>query len=111
MKVKPSEFLTKVRSLIDTEKKWTKATWARDATERSCNERSGEAVSFCISGAMSHLNDCAPWHVTAREELVLLMKSRGFSSVIHYNDHANTKHKHVLALIDKAIRNLRCKGK
>jgi hypothetical protein len=54
------ETLQKALAILDDESHWTKRASARDAAGRSVDVLSGEAVSFCLIGAVSKALDTYP---------------------------------------------------
>lgn len=96
------------------EQGWCQSAFARTAAGESCGERSQDACSWCISGAMSlELNIAAPTeynlYLTLRgalNEAIAGETGRHDVSVTRYNDWPGRTKEEVLSLVDRAIAKL-----
>lgn len=52
-KIKASRILARMKSLLDTEKRWTKRHFALNAEGKDCPSGSPQAVCHCLSGALA----------------------------------------------------------
>jgi hypothetical protein len=100
-----TENLVKVRELLSDKSRWTQRTFARDSNGWSTDVDSGNAVSWCLVGAMEK--------VAGRGNFISIEKMRsrvrasvpdlanyGYSLSM-FND--TQPHANVLALLDRAI--------
>lgn len=91
------QILIDARALIEKPEKWTKETFARDADNTPCLERSISAVCWCALGAISRSAPGIPSAIDAKDALRRVIDSK----ISKFNDEHT--HAEVLAAFDKAI--------
>lgn len=109
----------KLKTLLSDPDRWCKLEFARDANGQATLEYHKNACSWCIAAAIqvvaSRSSFCF-FYTGFRQQLVDKMKSvmrwnmpeshHKLSGLEGFNDHPDTKHSDILALIDKSIESL-----
>lgn len=105
MSVSTTEILEKVRALIDKPEKWTKDTLARNIEGTPTFTSSGDAVSFCIIGAICKAKNLEPdfFYVQSLLDEFVPPEYTGFAKLIKFNNDEKTTHQDLMELFDKAI--------
>lgn len=75
---------------------WTKGASARDAQGNPVHETSGQAVSWCLGGAIN----CHPSRKDIFRSIVGVI---GEGLIAPWNDHPNRMHDEVMQVLDRAI--------
>lgn len=95
-----------VREFLSDPKRWTKAAYARDANGRPVRSGDKTAMCFCLNGA---INQCfvgdPQGNQAAWDKVFAVVMAKGdpaITSVCGFNDHPDTKHKDILAVLDEA---------
>lgn len=95
-----------VREFLSDPKRWTKAAYARDANGQPVRSGDKTAVCFCLSGAIAH---CFPNDPHGEQlawdkvhDVIMAKGDLGIHGVTGFNDHPDTKHKDILAVLDEA---------
>jgi len=92
--MKPSEFLTKER--------WTKGTFARDATDMPVPYMSDTAYKFCVAGTLYRLGLEFKEVRLLGELALLLFPERKIQVLVEFNDHPDTKWEDIQTLLKAA---------
>lgn len=94
------QIILKARELLSDPKRWCKDEYI------SCGER----ISYCtigaiktVSGQINVFASCNPTAEAARDRVECFLPDQ-FNSVHEYNDHPDTTHADVLALLDRAAK-------
>lgn len=112
------EAVQQVRALLKPRKNWTKGAAAR--TQRDywflnrgviTRARSDKAVCWCLTGAIERVRVDSGGAFNKRDVdsaicAQLSFPVLAFNSLQEFNDHRKTKHRHVLALLDRTIKAL-----
>ena len=103
-----SETLQNARDLIATPDQWTKRAFARNMFEHQIKPQHPAACKFCLVGAVINASMGVSEQVTHRVikllgDVARRQGYRGDSGVVLWNDRPDIEHRHVMALIDKAI--------
>lgn len=91
------EVLRAARALIDTPEKWTQGCYAKDAKGNGLPPEDEDAVCFCASGALRHVDVDVDVCWPAFDALGLAVGG----NIIEFND--SHSHADVLAAFDRAI--------
>ena len=94
--------LRAAKALIDTPEKWTQGCAARDSYGRSVSPLAHDAVCFCSWGALLRSGALSK----DMPDLMRLLddETKSNTSVITYNDTADTTHGDIMAVYDRAIK-------
>lgn len=95
----PTEFLTAARALLTPPERWTKKAYARHKNGKPIGPTEGNAVSFCMTGALLRIVDNGTPYVIASG---LLTQATG-RELVFANDDPATTHADVLRWFDEAI--------
>jgi hypothetical protein len=87
--------LLALRELLSEERRWTKHLMVRSTAEN------GRA--YCLLGGVNHVTWGGRHYYDCLEALWAELPAWAHEALDLYNDNATTKHKDVLALIDRAI--------
>ncbi len=89
--------LRALRDLLSDPKRWTKGCAAKDQLGQPCNSRDDKAVAWDLWGGGRRIAHGPSW--------LDLDKALGKENRTYYrfNDHLDTKHKHVMEYIERAI--------
>ena len=88
-----SEVYNKAADIV--EKGWTQGDYARDESGRGCGIESSDAVSWCISGALSLAQ--GPYNFDDYSKLAALLGL--YQSLPKYNDHPSRTQEEVVELL------------
>ena len=100
------EVLKKAKKKIAKKKNWCQEVMARDKDGNPTKYHVGESVKFCAMGAIHRVcyEHKMEWLDTSLDAIDLLAEQTGTNDMIEYND--THTHKEVLAVFDKAIKEL-----
>lgn len=98
--------LAAAKAVIAKPEQWTQKTYARDADDGAVAALDEGAICFCTLGAVKVAT--GEHILTPNYPIVKLLnevvKAKGYSSIISFNDLYNRKHEEVLQVFDEAIR-------
>ena len=93
------EILTAVRDLLSDPTRWTQGTFARDARGEPSHDWNTESC-WCLAGAIYRVAISDDYGMRAEE---FVSNVTGVANIRLFNDHPNTTHESVLAVLDQAI--------
>ena len=115
--MKTSDALTEIRSLIATQDRWLRFSYAQDEDGAECEPIDPLACSFCLAGARVWAKENIPGVGDTHKEQIFHIQEAiaeytpvlvaGIISSVAFNDHDDTTHEDVLAVLDRAIENAR----
>ena len=73
----------KAHELLSDPSKWTRGTYARNASGQRCPPKSAEAVCFCAVGAIDRVYSA---HSNAENRLDEAVRELGYDSIVYWND-------------------------
>lgn len=99
------EALKATKAVIDTPEKWTQVAFARNASGEAVSAFDSSAVCYCLRGALTKATAGMGDNREARAAIVWAIKGLNYHySIIYvFNDHPDTTHAMVMAVLDKAI--------
>lgn len=124
IEVKPSEYLQKIYSNIDTPEKWTKGEFARNKDNNRVDPNSYNACKFCIYGAKERADEetiagCVEREIamtTFRKNMKQYSLQKGWGvgkagevTVIEFNDDF-AKHEDISNVFTHSIEQLKSEG-
>lgn len=94
----------RLRALLTPEKAWTKGAFARDAVGSSVRSVDPAAVCHCLIGGTLKVTGGAEDYLTTVVRLDRQVQREGrFHNIAQFNDHPDTTHADVLALLDRVL--------
>lgn len=101
------QVLQKIRNLIENEHCWTKDYLAINDEKDHVEPTDDDACAWCFLGAIDYV---VFYEYLSRQKFIdinfllnSIVQENGFTDITVFNDHSTTKHKDVLAVIDKGI--------
>jgi hypothetical protein len=97
--------LRNMRKLLSDPATWIKGDYAVNKDGECIRPEHPDACQFCVEGA--RMRSVAPlegWDCVLVFRQLTCALPNGFGNIPAFNDHPDTKHEDVLALIDRAIK-------
>ena len=100
------EMLREVKQLIGTPETWCQGQDAKDKDGHRVPENSDMACSWCLTGALSHVNrnyECHEYLDAYQAVVDVIGNTTPYYKLVRFNDGQFTQHKDVMRVIDLSI--------